>query len=284
MRAGAHDFLIKPVDLELMVLNVMKALEKKRLEEEVEAYKKKLERSVEERAAELAKAKKELRESKKRLRSLSSKVLSAQEEERKRISSELHDSLGATLTAIKFSLEDGFRLVEEGGPISESLKATVPLTRYAIEETRRISRDLRPSVLDDLGILAAIKWFCGEFQTLHPDIQVEKQIHIREDEVPNRLKIILYRIIQEATNNVTKYSKAGLLCLSFERKNGKIELAIRDNGQGFDLKGALSGENSKHGLGLTSRRERAELSGGVLTIESSRGRGTTIKATWPAKK
>lgn len=140
--------------------------------------------------------------------------------------------------------------------------------------------DLRPSVLDDLGILATIGWFTREFQKVYSHISIEKEIHLLEDQVPDPLKIVLFRVIQEAMNNIAKYSKADLVHLSLQKTDGTIELAIQDNGQGFNLMEVLSVEGSKRGLGLTSMRERTELSGGSFVVESTRGRGTVIKAIW----
>jgi signal transduction histidine kinase len=105
---------------------------------------------------------------------------------------------------------------------------------------------------------------------------------IQENEVPDTVKTVIYRISQEALNNIAKHSKADLVRLSLEKKESKIELIIQDNGTGFDFEKILSMERPKRGLGLTSMRERTELSGGTFSIESTRGKGTTLRATWPA--
>jgi signal transduction histidine kinase len=134
--------------------------------------------------------------------------------------------------------------------------------------------DLRPSILDDLGILATIGWFTREFQKVYSHISVDKHISIEENEIPESLKTALFRILQEAMNNVAKHSKANLIRLILKKAEGKIALSVEDNGEGFDL------EKIKQGLGLTSMRERTELSGGVFEVESTPGTGTTIKASW----
>jgi signal transduction histidine kinase len=141
--------------------------------------------------------------------------------------------------------------------------------------------DLRPSILDDLGILATISWFCREFQTTFPSISIETQINIQEDEVPDSLKTVIFRIMQEALNNVAKHGKADLIRLTLWKNDDKIELVIQDNGQGFNLPEVLAMDSSRRGLGLASMRERSELSGGSLAIESTPGKGTTVKAEWP---
>jgi PAS domain S-box-containing protein len=224
-----------------------------------------------------------LRESEGRLRHLSSQLLIVQETERKRISREIHDSIGQSLSAIKFRVENVLHQVGKKNPKEgvESLRSLIPLIQQSIEETRRIQMDLRPSILDDLGILATINWFCREFQVTYPGIYIEKEVNIQEDEIPDLLKTPIYRILQEALNNIAKHSKAYMISLSLKKTERMIELTVQDNGQGFDLEGLIPKEQSKGGFGLTSMRERADLSGGVFVIESTLGKGTILRATWP---
>ena len=227
-----------------------------------------------------------LEQSEKELRLLSSQLLTAQEKERKRIAGEIHDGIGQSLTAIKFGVENALKQMDEGtaGTRAEPLEAVIPLTQEAIKEVRRIQTDLRPSLLDDLGILATISWFCREFQTIYSSIRIEKQITIQEDEVPELLKTVIYRVLQEAMNNVAKHSKTNLVGLYLRKTDGQIELVIEDNGRGFDVENTLSLENTKRGLGLSSMKERTELSRGAFSIESTKGNGTTVKAMWPSKE
>jgi PAS domain S-box-containing protein len=220
-----------------------------------------------------------LRESENRLRILSSQLLAVQENERKRISRELHDSIGQSLSAIKFRVEN--ILQEVGESRVKPLEDLIPIIQESIEEARRIQMDLRPSILDDLGILATLSWFCREFEKIYSTIRIEKLVQIQENEVSTQLKTVIFRIMQEALNNVAKHSKANFILLSLRKTDGTIELTIQDNGQGFDLNEVLSIESSRRGLGLTSMRERAELSGGSFVIESVRGKGTIVRATWP---
>ena len=140
--------------------------------------------------------------------------------------------------------------------------------------------DLRPSILDDLGLLATLSWFCRRFQTIYSGIRVDQEIAIEEREVADSLKIVIYRIIQEAMNNVVKHSKADLVRLCLRKIDDRMELILQDNGRGFAAEKALSMENTGRGLGLTSMRERVELSGGSLAIESTEGKGTVIRAWW----
>ena len=140
-----------------------------------------------------------LQESEKGLRLLSSQLLAAQENERKWIAQELHDSIGQTLVAIKFSLERKISQIGSGkAPPGISLEEILSMVQNGIEETRRMTTNLRPSILDDLGILATLNWFCREFQKIYPHFQIQKEIDIQEEEVPEDLKIVVFRILQEA--------------------------------------------------------------------------------------
>jgi signal transduction histidine kinase len=136
-------------------------------------------------------------------------------------------------------------------------------------------------MLDDLGILATLSWFFRRFQAAHPKIAIEQKIVIGEENVPDSLKTSIFRITQEAMNNIVKHSQADSVSLSLNCEGGRMELRIQDNGIGFDLEETHSRERSERGLGLESMRERVELSGGSLTVESAKGRGTLIRASWP---
>lgn len=228
------------------------------------------------------KAEQALWESGKELRILSNQLLSAEEKERTRIARELHDGIGQALSAIKFSVENSLSQLRSEADPSElkSLEAIIPLTQKTIEEVRRIVKDLRPSILDDLGILATITWFCREFQTVYAGIRVIKQIDILETDIPSPLKTVIYRILQEALNNIAKHSRAGLVWLALKKSDGRIELKIQDDGIGFDLIKIMSLNTSQRGFGLASMRERAELSGADFKIKSAVGEGTTIRVRW----
>lgn len=224
-----------------------------------------------------------LRNSEEELRRISSRLMTAQEDERKRICRDLHDSIGQSLAAVKFGVENVLAKTEQQGNRAsvELLEKLILLIQHASEEARRIQTNLRPSLLDDLGITATISWFCRDFERLYSGIHIEKQINIEEGEVPEPFKVDMFRILQEALNNVAKHSKADLVRLALRRTHGQIDLVIEDNGQGFDPEYVWSVKKADAGVGLTSMKERAELSGGALSVESHKGRGTTVQASWP---
>lgn len=228
------------------------------------------------------KAEEALRHSEKELRLLSSQLLTAQEQERGRIARELHDTIGQSLSAIKFRVEDALGQITTGSPESSvnSLNNLIPIIQSTVEEVRRITMDLRPATLDDLGILATVTWFLREYQKTYASVRIDKDIRIDESDVPEYLKIVIYRVLQEALNNVAKHSGADRLTVSLTNRKGKIELAVEDNGCGFDLEKSLSVGSAKRGFGLGSMKERIELSGGSFSLESVRQKGTVVGATW----
>ena len=128
-------------------------------------------------------------------------------------------------------------------------------------------------MLDDLGIVATFSWFCRRFQTVYSGIKIEQTVTIQEEAVPDQLKIVLFRIIQEAMNNIAKHAQANAVHLALRKVDGAIELRIRDNGEGFDSGSLSSRKISQKGLGLSGMKERVEFSGGSFSIESAKGKG-----------
>ena len=295
---GANMVPIELVEmLEDAAMQVGAAIQRLRAEDGLRQSNEHLERRVRERTAELADinrlltdqvaerklAETAMRKSQTELRVLSSRLLGAEEQERKRIAVELHDSIGQALSAIKIGMENVLRDQQQNPSAAslDTLHTLIPLTRQTIEEVRRICKDLRPSILDDLGILATIGWFCREFETLYSAVQIDRQLDAEENEIPDRLKTVIYRVLQEALNNVAKHSAASCVQVSLKNTNSGIRLVVADNGAGFDLDRVLSLNSQQRGIGLASMRERAELTGGDFHIDSAPGRGTQIRICWP---
>jgi PAS domain S-box-containing protein len=247
----------------------------KRAEQELRDAHHELERRVEERTAALEIANEDLRQ-------IPSKLIAVQEEERKRLASELHDSIGQTLAAVKFWVEMALKLRDEGDGSAalNHLEQFVPVLQRSIEETRSIYMGLRPPMLDNAGLLATLEWLRVECMKLYPERHIELEAGIAEEEVPKNLKVNIFRIAQEALNNIAKHSKAEWVDISLSKDGNGIELVVSDDGVGMDPH-IIMQTSTATSLGLTSMRERAELTGGRFSIESTLGEGTTIRACWP---
>ena len=243
--------------------------ERKQIEEELRLSRDELERRVQERTE-------ELKTSHQRLQQLASQLLQAQERERKRVAIELHDGLLSELAAVKMLFEGKLSLWEQGklSDLSEFRKISDTLS-MVMKETRGIMNNLHPSILDELGLIATIHWMAGEYQKSYPHIKIQKQIEVTEKDMPGSVRVVIYRVLQEALNNFAKHGKGDLVELSLTKSNSTFTFMIRDNGQGFHVETAVKG------LGLDSMRERVEIADGKFTLESACGVGTTICASWP---
>ncbi len=267
----------RQVDLEAMRGGAADYLEKDRLSPEL------MERSVRytlERARNLE----ALRASEHRLRALSSRLLQAQEEERRRIAKELHDGIGANLTAVKYALETKIAQGEAGAAEEDSIPLTeiIAAVKETMEETQRISTNLRPSILDSMGLLAALDWTARKTREFYRAMDVRTAWDLAEEEIPESLKIVLLRLVQEALNNAVKHSGADRITVSLRRSEKGLELLVQDNGKGFGPdRGRSVEDGSREKMGLDGMLERVELSGGRIDIHSSPGEGTTIAARWP---
>ena len=165
-----------------------------------------LERSVR-YALERARTLRALRESERKVRNLSEKFLNAQENDRRIVAQEIHDGLGSTLTTIRYALEQ--KLGASGGDASSgtiTLDQIVEMVKGAIGESRRISTSLRPSVLDDLGLIPALNSLTRKWSKVYVGIQLDKRVDVQETDIPEQLKIVIYRVVQEALNNAAKHS------------------------------------------------------------------------------
>ena len=270
--------------------------DRKNMETELIAARNELENRVRERTAELTRTneilrlevaerqrvQKNLKESEEELRLLSLSLLHAQEMERKRIAMELHDSLGGSLSAIKFRTEHAIFQMDQSSDANprQLFSDIVSMLQNLLEEVRRIHTHIWPSILSDFGLIAAINWHCRKFEESYPHIQIEKSVLLEEAEAPDVLKIVVFRIIQEALNNVAKHSGADLATIRLSGENSSIELNIGDNGKGFNVTEARESALTSACAGITGMRERARLSGGCLEIRSGET-GTEIKASWP---
>lgn len=214
---------------------------------------------------------------------LSSQLIEAQEAERRRIASELHDSIGQSLSSIKFNLEYWLGNATKNAPGDLDLSPVVnqcEQIKASINELRSIAMALHPAMLDNLGLLVTLDWCCREFQETHPGLSLYKAISVTEDEIPQSAKLAIYRIIQEALTNIAKHACASQISVHLRSSQGQIKLTVNDNGRGFERR------NSKKmdGLGLTSMRERAEQLHGTFHLETRPGGGTTLQVLLPKEE
>jgi len=220
--------------------------------------------------------------SQKELRRLSKKLINSEEDQRKTIAFELHDSIGQSIFSIKLGIEN--MLQKHSDTIDKNVRSNlhdqlVKLQR-ASEEVRHIAMNLRPSMIDDLGILSTIKWFVREFKELYPEIKFEVNLDLEEEDIPNHLRIVVFRIIQESLNNMGKYAEANNAKIELCQNDNKIIMIVSDDGRGFSLESSLLEE----GLGLTSMKERAHLTQGAFSLKTKPSEGTVIQVEWKIPK
>lgn len=216
------------------------------------------------------------------LRSLSRQLLTVQETERKHLAQDLHDSIGQSLAAIKYGVEQTLvELKDSLDPATRGrLQTVIAMAQQTTEEVRRIQIDLRPPMLDDLGIVVTLSWFVREFEKVYSDIKIKSEFSIDETDVREDLKIVIYRIVQEALHNAAKHSHAELITISLKKDGKQLELLVSDNGLGMARDDPPAADDVKTGLGLASMRERTELSGGEFSLDSRKGAGTRVRSVW----
>ena len=212
----------------------------------------------------------------KRFQSMARSIWRVEEDERRRIARELHDNLGQQLTAAQLRLE---KL-----PASDDRDAAAELVASALNDTRNLSRLLRPSVLDDLGLEAALQWLARNTRdNAGLPVKLSGSIDRRLDD---ETETMLFRIAQEALTNAVKHAKAARAEIAISRSGNLIEMRIRDNGDGFDVDEKFA-ETENTTVGLAGMRDRVAFFGGDFVINSSPGRGTTLTVsleTTPFKK
>lgn len=220
-----------------------------------------------------------------RFRGLAKAVWKVQEEEQRRLARELHDGLGQTLTALTHQLE---RLREKlDGEVAAELVArlddSVEMARLALNETRELSRLLRPPVLDDLGLAAALSWLARTLEQrtgLKVELDLDLDLHDERDgRLDPDLETLLFRLIQEALTNVLRHAGVDRARVALRQAGELLELRVADAGRGFDPRPVLAGGAT--GSGLRGMRDRLELFGGRLELSSAPGEGTLLAATVP---
>ena len=258
LKRGATDYVLK-TRLSRLVPAVHRAL-----------------REAEERI-ERKRAEERLRESHEQLRALSVYLQHVREEERTRIAREIHDELGQALTSLKFELASLTGGAARHAPASTEMVRTASARIDAIiQSVRRISTELRPGILDDLGLVAAIEWQAVDFQT-RSGIRCTVNAKVTEPALSEEAKTALFRIFQETITNVLRHAKARRVDVSLTEVPGRVCLEVRDDGRGITPEETDSGRS----LGLLGMRERAALLGGVFRIAGATDKGTTVTVEIP---
>ncbi|RKF14293.1 histidine kinase [Alginatibacterium sediminis] len=219
----------------------------------------------------------------KKLKQLTKRIIDSQEQERTRVSRELHDGINQLLVSIKYRLETATECEGTSEVVTESLQHGLSTINEAIGEIRRISRDLRPSILDDLGLHAALNSLCQEFEQ-RTGIDLFFESNIENLELSETVETTLYRVTQEALQNIEKHSKADTIDIHLQASPKQLKMSIQDNGCGFDAhKARRRKELSPHGngFGLRNIRERIAFIDGIVEVKSQVGQGTQLKVQVP---
>jgi signal transduction histidine kinase len=227
--------------------------------------------------AQLLKAANEQRE---QLRALSAKLVEAQETERRAIARELHDEIGQVLTAVSTDLQ-AVQHSRKPETRATRLKDSIALVDDALTRVRDLALDLRPALLDDLGLVAALEWYIerqAERSGFEPGFIVDPP-EMRLD--PN-LETTIFRVAQIALANVARYAQAKHVEVELHRRDSMLEMVIQDDGVGFDVPSALARAAQGESMGLLNMQERVRLAHGKLEIDSTPGHGTVIRVQFPA--
>ena len=272
------------------------AIQRKRFEEELEQARDLLEIKVSQRTSELLKSnvqlqkeiherekiEEELLQSEQRLRDLTSQLLMAQEQERQRVSRELHDELGQSLMVLKLQIRNLEKDLNSDQRSDNSCAEVLQQLDEVIENVRRLSRDLSPTILEDLGLRIGLQ---NLFETFgkHYGIR-EMNFHLDDIEnfFPLEFQVNIYRIFQEALTNIGKHARATAVTAVVKRGYGEVFFSVEDDGKGFEPKKVLARDIREKGMGLVAMEERVRILGGSLRIKSREGKGTSISFRIPA--
>ncbi|MBA7595461.1 hypothetical protein ES703_02424 [subsurface metagenome] len=212
------------------------------------------------------------------------KILVAQEEERKRIARDLHDDTSQSLLLLTHQLDaiasDPKNKLTE--PVREKLNQVYNLAVDTLGSLRRYAQDLRPAILDDMGLVAALEWMADKLIT-EDGIDTDVQLDIQRQDLPHEVQLVLFRIGQEALGNVKRHAEASKVVIRLESRAGEIKMTIVDNGKGL-AQIQVSDLSSAGKLGIMGMRERAQLLGGTLSIESELGKGTAVIVMIPLEE
>jgi len=222
-----------------------------------------------------------LKQSRQRLQTLSRRLVKVQETERRHLARELHDEIGQSLTVAELNLQALLQLPGNDA-LAPRLQESLYVVERVLEQVHDLSLNLRPSMLDDLGLEPALRWYT-ERQAALAGLQAEVRVDPLEQRLDPMLETECFRVAQEALTNVVKHAKARTVTVELTTNDEQLHLSVRDDGVGFDVSGLREKAVRGASLGLLSMEERATLAGGGLEYDSTRGRGTEVHAWFPLK-
>jgi len=217
-----------------------------------------------------------------RLATLSRRVLEVQETERREVARELHDEIGQALTAVKLSM-DALQRASGAGVDPAAFAESEELVDNALQQVRSLTLDLRPTVLDDLGLAPALRWLAGRQQKL-TGARLETEIDLPAARLDPAIETACFRIAQEAITNSLRHARPQRISLSVRIEDGAVSLIVADDGVGFDLAAARAAGAEGRSAGLTGMEERAHLAGGEFEVRTAPGGGTEVRARFAARR
>jgi signal transduction histidine kinase len=213
------------------------------------------------------------------LRQYAERLMEAQESERRRIARELHDEIGQALTAVKMNLQAAQRLTEE--PVLLSYQQDcIDTVERTLHQVRSLSLDLLPSVLDDLGLEPALRWLAARL-TRQTGLSIQLDVDSLDGRLRPDLELACFRVVQEALTNAVRHAQAEQVHVVLRRREGGVQVVVRDDGVGFDVQAAIERAARGGSLGLLGMRERVSLVGGQIDIVSTPGQGSEIRVQFP---
>lgn len=277
--AGAVDYVTKPLNQEEVLARVKTHLRLRDLTLSLREKNKLLEASGQVERDRLFEAISQQRE---QLRALNQKLNEVQEAERKQLARELHDEMGQALTAISINLAT---ITQELPPNCAKsflgrLNESKMLADQTLEQIRELSFNLRPAMLDDLGLVPTLRWYLKRYE-IRVNLPVTLEVSGLRERLPVDIETALYRIFQEALTNVTRHAHASHVQLAIRRRKAGVVIEIKDDGRGFEVEQVFGQEIPTGGMGLLGMRERTVLLGGVFNLHSAPGAGTQISIEIP---
>ena len=219
-----------------------------------------------------------LREYNERLLDVSRRLLTAQEQERRHLARELHDEIGQVLTAVNLNLHALNTFVSDAG--KPALQDCLQVVQRAIKDVRDLAINLRPSMLDDLGLEPALRWFLDQ-QAQRGGFEYRLECQMTDAKLPNDVETACFRIVQESLTNIARYAQAKLVRVNVLQDSEMVQVEVTDDGVGFATAAAFSRASKGGSFGVLGMRERAELLGGRFQLDSFPGQGTLIRVTIP---